>query len=166
MPEAAQTVRLIEVAVDNVPAAILAMVLLAGPTAVYIVWLFVGPQRTTPTIEHQAVMPVPIEADYWRCPECRSLTSLDFDTCYHCGLRIDEDDYEEDEGAWADETPSPVPTRFGQSTFAQPTPDPELGVGPVARLSGTAARRPTRILEPTRAATAGSAREAPSGTSS
>ncbi len=66
--------------VGLVPPPLLAIGLLAGPTLA----MFLA-QRIYGTPDRRPVG-IPIEAEFWLCPSCASLTPIGRGTCYHCGL--------------------------------------------------------------------------------
>jgi hypothetical protein len=69
----------------TVPSALIAAVLLAGPTAVWLIARFVNPPDLGMTEE------LAVEELLWVCPNCRSINEDRIASCYRChGLRADE----------------------------------------------------------------------------
>lgn len=69
----------------TVPSALIAAVLLAGPTAVWLIARFLNPPDIGMTEE------VALEEPLWVCPHCRSINEDRIASCYRCHkLRADE----------------------------------------------------------------------------
>ena len=86
--------------IGAVPPAVFVLILLGGPTLAYFVWQFLGGGRASRGIEHGGWVGVPVEAEFWQCPDCLSLTPFAQRYCYACGLEAPgEDELLEDEPA-------------------------------------------------------------------
>lgn len=78
-------VQSLEAGLGLVPSAIIAVVLLAGPTAVWLLYRFVVQPRTS------RYRPTGVGA-MWVCPDCRSVNELRVSQCYRCDFVMDEAD--------------------------------------------------------------------------
>ena len=63
-----------------VPPALIAMVLLGGPTAAWLLYRFVVQPRTARQRAYE-------RAAYWVCPHCRSVNDFRLTRCYRCDSR-------------------------------------------------------------------------------
>lgn len=66
-----------------IPAALFAIVLLAGPTAIWLGYRFVVQPRTKRYTGRDAEL-------LWACEQCHSANAARASSCYRCGLRRDE----------------------------------------------------------------------------
>jgi hypothetical protein len=64
----------------EIPPVVIALALLAGPTAALIGYRLIGMARRTPTSPDTGVAPL------WVCQGCRSVNELRLSRCYRCGL--------------------------------------------------------------------------------
>ncbi len=80
-----QVVRSLEAGIGLLPSAIIAVVLLAGPTAVWLLYRFVVQPRTS---RYRGAG----GGAMWVCPDCRSVNDLRVAQCYRCDLVPDEAD--------------------------------------------------------------------------
>jgi hypothetical protein len=67
----------------ELPAVAVALVLLAGPTLLFIGYRVIGASSRV-EVEHAAGA-----EPFWVCHECRSINELRHDHCYHCAARRD-----------------------------------------------------------------------------
>ncbi len=75
----------LEAGIGLLPSAIMAGILLAGPTAIWLLYRFVVQPRTSRyRAGHAGTM--------WVCPECRSVNELRVAQCYRCDLVPEEAD--------------------------------------------------------------------------
>ena len=68
---------------EQIPPIVIALALLAGPTAALVVYRLVSASRRTPVSTEVEVSP------YWVCQDCRSVNELRQTRCYSCGLSRD-----------------------------------------------------------------------------
>lgn len=77
-----QTMTAVQEAVGHVPAAVGAVVLLGGPTALWLFWRFiVQPRRSRYPIGRSDLL--------WLCARCQSANEVRSSRCYRCGMRRD-----------------------------------------------------------------------------
>jgi hypothetical protein len=69
-----------------IPPVAIALALLAGPTAVLVVYRMIGMARRIRATTHAEVAP------QWVCQDCRSINELRLSRCYRCGLQRDASD--------------------------------------------------------------------------
>jgi hypothetical protein len=74
-----------------VPPALMAIVLLAGPTAGWLLYRFVVQPATARLRTYNRSM---YRATLWVCPSCRSMNDLGFRRCYRCDAQPAEGDLE------------------------------------------------------------------------
>lgn len=81
----------------QIPAPVLVVLLLAGPTAAWIAYRAASSSRS---LRAAATRPdgFAIEPEYWQCPDCLSLTPIQQSTCYSCGFEPGRDDVDEPDG--------------------------------------------------------------------
>lgn len=91
--------------VGQVPAAVWVVLLLAGPTLGWVAYTSAVSRRSAGS-EARRSGAISIEAEYWQCPECLSLTPVSQASCYACGFRPGRDDVDVDERI---PIPEPVP---------------------------------------------------------
>jgi hypothetical protein len=75
--------------IDVVPTVLIAMVLLGGPTAAWLLYRFVVQPRTM-----RARAKAAAGAAMWVCPTCRSVNDLAMTRCYRCVATPNEDELE------------------------------------------------------------------------
>lgn len=73
----------LENTVGIVPAALLAIILLAGPTTAWLLYHFVVQPRTSRYVASEVDL-------LWVCEDCRSANEIRSSRCYSCGLERDE----------------------------------------------------------------------------
>lgn len=78
----------------QIPPAIYVLVLLAGPTLAWLTYRSMASRRSARSVNGQ-MRGLAIEAEYWQCPECLSLTPMTRPTCYSCGFEPGRDDVDE-----------------------------------------------------------------------
>lgn len=79
------TLAAVQEAVGHVPAAVGAVVLLGGPTALWLFWrLVVQPRRSRYPATHNGLL--------WLCARCQSANEVRTSRCYRCGMRRDSID--------------------------------------------------------------------------
>ena len=89
----AQSVRSL---VGLVPPPVFVFALLAGPTVAWLGYRSMASRRSPRSVDG-AFRGVPIEAEYWQCPDCLSLTPMTRTSCYSCGFEPGLDDVEDTE---------------------------------------------------------------------
>ncbi len=82
--EIADLVERLRVGIGLVPPALFAAVLLAGPTAAWLLYRFVVQPRAN------RIVAADLSA-MWVCTNCRSVNELRHDTCYRCDTRFDDE---------------------------------------------------------------------------
>jgi len=93
----------------QIPPAIYVLVLLAGPTLAWLTYRSMASRRSARSVNGQ-MRGLAIEAEYWQCPECLSLTPMTRPTCYSCGFEPGRDDVDEvGEVAEVDERAAALP---------------------------------------------------------
>lgn len=70
-------------ALGEIPPVAVALVLLAGPTLLFVGYRLIGASSPV-EVEHAAGA-----EPFWVCHECRSINELRHDHCYHCAARRD-----------------------------------------------------------------------------
>lgn len=78
----------------QIPPAVYVLALLAGPTAAWLVYRSMASRRSARSVDGE-LRGVPIEAEYWQCPDCLSLTPMTRAACYSCGFEPGLDDVDE-----------------------------------------------------------------------
>ena len=78
----------------QIPPAVYVLVLLAGPTLAWLAYRSMASRRSSRSV-NGGMRGVAIEAEYWQCPECLSLTPMTRPTCYSCGFEPGRDDVDE-----------------------------------------------------------------------
>jgi hypothetical protein len=76
----------LEAGIGKLPSAAIAVVLLTGPTAVWLLYRFVVQPRTSRYRAARGINAM------WVCPECRSVNELRMAQCYRCDYAVDETD--------------------------------------------------------------------------
>lgn len=76
-------VRSLETGIAMLPSAMIAVILLAGPTAVWLLYRFVVAPRTS-RYRHTGI------GAMWVCPDCRSVNELRISQCYRCDYVADD----------------------------------------------------------------------------
>lgn len=136
MPILQDAAELIALALDRIPATVLVIALLAGPTLAYLLWLGLGYHRSGGGGEQVVI---PITAEFWQCRECLSLTPVAQDECYRCGAPPEGWGDEEEVQDPAAATPGvPVMAPLGDAAVDEgpalaPTAEPALEPAPVGR---------------------------------
>lgn len=83
--EISQAIETAQRIVDQVPGALIVIVLLGGPTAV---WLLYTALKAVQRRRYQPGTDQPL----WICVQCRSANELRADRCYRCGLQVTDAD--------------------------------------------------------------------------
>ena len=91
----------------QIPPAIYVLALLAGPTLAWLAYRSVASRRSLRSTTGE-LHGVPVEPEYWQCPDCLSLTPLTRASCYSCGFQPGVDDVED-----LDEAPDRAPAPSG-----------------------------------------------------
>jgi hypothetical protein len=108
--------------IGPVPPALIAIVLLGGPTAIWLLYRFVVQPNASRLRANERAGDVPM---FWVCPECRSVNNIRRRWCYSCDAEPYEDELElieavpEEPGA----PPPLIPVGPGK-TEPQPWPRP------------------------------------------
>ena len=89
-----ELIRTLQAGADAVPAAIVAAILLSGPTLLWLLYRFIVQPRARRRLLSPSAM--------WVCPQCRSVNELRNSRCYRCDAMPIESDLEVIE-------PDPVP---------------------------------------------------------
>jgi hypothetical protein len=111
----------------QIPPIVIALALLAGPTAALIVYRLVSSARRTPVSTDVEASP------YWVCQDCRSINELRQSRCYSCGLSQDA----------TPEVEVIIDAPFGRpTTFDVPAGSPFAALGGNTDLRGAGAAGP------------------------
>lgn len=82
--------------VPAVPGAVWVVLLLGGPTLVWLVYRAASTRRSGRAGRDRDA--VAVEPEFWLCPECLSLTPVTRPTCYACGFMPGRDDVDAPDG--------------------------------------------------------------------
>ena len=99
----------------QIPPAVYVLLLLAGPTLAWLAYRSMSGRRSLRSTSGE-VGAIPIEAEYWQCPDCLSLTPMTQPSCYSCGFEPGLDD--------ADEVDDRAPVAAGTSGGDSEAPPP------------------------------------------
>ena len=78
----------------QIPPVVFVLLLLAGPTLAWLGYRSMASRGSARAVDGE-LRGVPIEAEYWQCPDCLSLTPMSQTACYSCGFEPGLDDVEE-----------------------------------------------------------------------
>jgi hypothetical protein len=78
MPDLSGFVEALRRGFDEIPPVVIAIALLAGPTAALVGYRLLSASRRLQSADELAVAP------YWVCHDCRSVNELRHSRCYHC----------------------------------------------------------------------------------
>lgn len=78
----------------QIPPAVYVLALLAGPTLAWLAYRSMASRRSARSVGGE-LRAVPIEAEFWQCPDCLSLTPMTQVSCYSCGFQPGLDDVDD-----------------------------------------------------------------------